>query len=235
MTCHWQTVPKYGHRRCFDSIFPTALATLSMTSQALASGMTFAQHTDREEDMVSGGKHEAYSDVATTADAIRGTFVEHQEELTWLAGFLTGDDVLAEACVADACASAQRLSVDLLPMTPEFATFHSAVQMQRSRVAELCEIYEARECAPRSHERLLPESLEFLVTESDVIRARLDALCRFVLVLCGIEKCSAAQAAQWLGVNECAVEAAYDAALDSLEVFYCESQIGLHPSTATWN
>jgi DNA-directed RNA polymerase specialized sigma24 family protein len=62
-----------------------------------------------------------------------------------------------------------------------------------------------------------------VVRESDVIRLRLDSLCRFVLVLCGFEQRSTGEAALLLGISKHAVEAAYGSALESLEVIYCQA------------
>ena len=42
-----------------------------------------------------------------TADEVRAAFTEHREELAWLAGFLTGDEMAATACVIDASTFAE--------------------------------------------------------------------------------------------------------------------------------
>jgi len=188
--------------------------------------------------MITGGKREVLSDIATTPEAIRGTFAEHQEELRWLAGFLTGDDEVAQACVVDACAFAQRSwegGADWFAVSPAFATVYSAMQIQRSRIAELSPVYEGRIGGRRTDEQLPPDLLELIVTESDVIRSRLDTICRFVLVICGIEECPSTEAARWLGISWPAVEAAYCAALESLEGFDCEGQIESDAAPAAWN
>ncbi len=187
--------------------------------------------------MITAGKREIQSNKDTAVDTIRGTFAEHQEELRWLAGFLTGDDVIAEACVIDACATAQGFAEavgdGLLDLSPTFATICSAIQIHAARIAELSTAYESRAyCTP---EQMPAASLEFIVTESDVICCRLDTLARFALVMCGIEKCASTEAAQWLGISQIAVEAAYCAALESLQVIDCETRAECHAGPAMWN
>jgi DNA-directed RNA polymerase specialized sigma24 family protein len=90
--------------------------------------------------------------------------------------------------------------------------------MQRADVAELAPTYErfARVHAKRS--LLSPEDLQLLVEESDVLPARLDVLCRFVLVMHGIAKESCEEVAAQLGVSQSAVERAYCAAFDTLHL-----------------
>ncbi len=183
--------------------------------------------------MISTSKFDGYSDIATTTDTVCGTFVEQREELTWIAAFLTANDEVASACVADACATAQNISEDWLPASPAFATVNSAIQIQQSRITQLARLYDRDE--HRGYEQTLPESLEFIVMESDAICARLDTFCRFVLVLCGIEKCLPSEAAQWLGVSRHAVEAAYCRALDALEVIGCETVVEADAGLAVWN
>lgn len=188
--------------------------------------------------MISGGKSEVFSHIATADEAIRGTFAEHQEELRWLAAFLIGNEEVAEACVVDACEFSQRLFAlmpDRLPVSAVFAAIDSALEIQRARIAELSHVYERRMCLHAAHEQLPRESLEFIVVESDVIGSRLDTLCRFVLIIFGIEKFTADETARWLGINVLAVESAYCAALESLEVIDCEAQVECSTGPGTWN
>ena len=63
----------------------------------------------------------------------------------------------------------------------------------------------------------------FMISESLDVRHQLDVLCRFVLILCGVEKSSSGEAALLLGISKNAVEAAYCAALESLEVIRCQA------------
>ena len=186
--------------------------------------------------MITGGKHELQP--AITPEAICGAFSEHQEELRWLAAFLTGDDGMGEACVFDACACMQKScdgGADRLTASPAFATVNSAIQVQQSGIAELAPVYANRVCSGRTDEKLAAESLEFIVLESDVIRSRLDTICRFVLVICGIENRAPTEAASWLSISRSAVEAAYCAAIDSLEVIDCQRQIESDPGSTAWN
>jgi DNA-directed RNA polymerase specialized sigma24 family protein len=65
--------------------------------------------------------------------------------------------------------------------------------------------------------------IEFVASESGAIRNRLDVLSRFVLILCGVEQRPSCEAARLLGISKHAVDVAYCAALDSLEVIWCEA------------
>ena len=76
---------------------------------------------------------------------------------------------------------------------------------------------------------------EILVGESSVVIARLDVLCRSVLVICGLEKRSACEAAALLGIDPAAVEGAYCAALRSLEVVSCQQFQRQNDSAAVHN
>ena len=179
-----------------------------------------------------------YSDLAISPEVIRGRFAEHEQELRWLATFLTGDDELAEACLVDACATTQTssaLSPDWLPVSPAFSIIGSAMEIQRRRIAELAVVYERRFCLHAAHEGLPAECLEFIVIESDIIRARLDTLCRLVLVLCGVEKWSWVDAGRLLGISPFAVESAYCSAVESLEVIDCEAHIESADGKTAWN
>jgi hypothetical protein len=120
-------------------------------------------------------------------------------------------------------------------MSPSFATIHSAMQIHRLRIAELCPVYEDCLCLERRDEQLPPDSLVLIVAESDVLRRRLDTICRFVLVICGIEKYSSTEAARWLGISQPAVEAAYCAALQAVDVIECEARIESEAGSAAWN
>jgi len=63
----------------------------------------------------------------------------------------------------------------------------------------------------------------FIISESLDVRHQLDVLCRFVLILCGVEQRSSGEAAVLLGISKQVVAAAYCAALESLEVIRCQS------------
>ena len=76
---------------------------------------------------------------------------------------------------------------------------------------------------------------DVLLEESSVVCARLDILCRFALVICGLEKRSANEAALLLGVDPASVEGAYCAAIKSLEVIGCEQFQQQNEFAAVWN
>lgn len=158
-----------------------------------------------------------------TADEIRTVFTEHREELAWLAEFLTADEMVAAACLIDACKLAHsegEVVQEWLSTSARDATIRSALNVQRLRIAQLSSGYDRRANTHLQHTALSLDidMLEFLVRESDQLRLRLDSICRFVLVLCGIENRCSQQVAGLLGISEHAVKAAYLAALQSLDV-----------------
>jgi DNA-directed RNA polymerase specialized sigma24 family protein len=155
-----------------------------------------------------------------TAGDMRNVFGEYHIALHWFAFFLIGDEKLAEACIVDACSIAQT-------QTPFFhewlvhwaarATVQCAFQSQRARIAELAPEYEKSEPAQVKRPPLATECFRLLVTNSEDIHARLDILCRFVLVLRGIAKDSYDEVAAELGISRSAVERAYWVAFDTLD------------------
>ena len=154
-----------------------------------------------------------------------GVFFEYQEELEWLANLLTGDKQIAEACVIDAWALAQADGAALQEWPVNWArmtTIRSAVEVQQTRFAQLSPAYAQRPCIHGGHCALAQESIEFLIAESGSLIATLDVLCRFALVLCGLEKSSTREAALLLGVEQASVEGAYCAALRYLKLIGCE-------------
>ncbi len=152
-------------------------------------------------------------------------FSQHREELEWLANFLTGDEKIAAACLVDACALAESENSDFdewLPKCACLATIRSAVQIQQRRIVQLSFAYKQRPCIHGGHTALSSDWSEILVEESSVVIARLDVLCRSALVICGLDKRSAYEAAVLLGIDPAGVEGAYCAAIKSLEVISCE-------------
>ena len=152
-------------------------------------------------------------------------FSQHREELEWLANFLMGDETIAAACLVDACAlagSENPGSQEWLLKCACLATIRSAVQIQQRRIVQLSFAYKQRPCIHGGHTALSSDWREILVEESSVVIARLDVLCRCVLVICGLEKRSACEAAALLGIDPAGVEGAYCAATKSLEVISCE-------------
>jgi len=174
----------------------------------------------------------------SSGEAIPTPFAEHHQELTWLAEFLTGDSVMASACLIDANTLTGgdhgRYQEWLWPWPLE-ATIRSALDVQRVRVAQLSLLYDRCDCVYGEQAGLPPEMLEFLVRESDLIGVRLDTICRFVLVLCGIASRSSREVALLLGISEHAVETAYSAALQSLDVIRSQALIESYGYAAACN
>jgi len=165
-------------------------------------------------------------------------FSQHREELEWLANFLTGDEKIAEACVVDACAQAELENPGLQEWPSTWAsmsTIRSAAQIQQQRIAQLSSAYMQSGCIHGEHTVLSSDWCEVLLEESSVVCARLDIFCRFALVICGLEKRSANEAALLLGVDPANVEGAYCAAIKSLEVISCEQFQRQNDSAALYN
>ena len=159
-------------------------------------------------------------------------------ELEWLANFLTGDEKIAEACVVDACAKAESENPSLQEWSSTWAsmsTIRSAAQIQQQRIAQLSSAYVQSGCIHGGHMTLSSDWCDVLLEESSVVCARLDILCRFALVICGLEKRSANEAALLLGVDPASVEGAYCAAIKSLEVISCEQFQRQNEFAAVWN
>ncbi|MBZ5647702.1 MAG: hypothetical protein LAN37_10815 [Acidobacteriia bacterium] len=167
----------------------------------------------------------ASSEIASAAE-IRAAFAEHKQELTWLAEFLSDDELMASACVTDARDLMENnndeICQECLQMWTREATIRSVLDFKRMRIAELSSMYEHDDLVGQEHPPMSLQTMEFVVRESDNVRSRLDCLCRFVLVLCGFAQHSANQAALLLGISTHAVEAAYSSALESLEIIYCQ-------------
>ena len=159
------------------------------------------------------------------AEEIRTAFIEDNQALTWLAEFLIGDELIASACVIDACSLTEReygMGQESFWTWPRNATIHSALDIQRSRIAQLSPAYDHGGCIHEHHFPLSQDMIACVASESDAIRHKLDVLCRFVLILCGIEQRPVGEAALLLGISKHAVDVAYCAALDSLEVIQCQ-------------
>ena len=163
-------------------------------------------------------------------------FGQNREELEWLANFLTGDEKIAEACVVDACAQAELENPGLQEWPCKWAsmsTIRSAAQIQQQRIAQLSSAYSR--CIHGGHTFLSSDWCDVLLEESSAVCARLDIFCRFALVICGLEKRSANEAALLLGVDPASVEGAYCAAIKSLEVISCEQFQRQNGFAAVWN
>ncbi len=158
-------------------------------------------------------------------DAIRRIFREYGTELEEFAFFLTGNDLVANACVVEACRVAES-ETDGCHETRsmEWArhrTLRATLEMQQPRIQALASLYELRFCGHR-HTSLTPELLEFVVEETPLELLKLDTLSRCVLVLCGVEKQRFDEVAALLKVSRLAVRAAYCNALEWVEILHCE-------------
>jgi hypothetical protein len=160
------------------------------------------------------------------AEQVRTAFIENNQALTWLAEFLTGDETIASACVIDACNLTEReygIGQEWFWTWPRNATIHSALDIERSRIAQLSPAYDGGFCIHEHHAPVSQDMIGFVASESDAIRRKLDVLCRFVLILCGVEQRPPCEAALLLGISKHAVDVAYCAALDWLEVIQCQA------------
>ena len=155
-----------------------------------------------------------------TADDIRKIFADYHDVLHWLARFLVGEE-LAPRCVIDACNIAERQGPvfhEWLVHWAAHATLRCALQIQRGEIAEVAPGYEGFERVHAKRVLLSPEELQVLVDEADGVAARLDILCRFVLIMHGIAKEPCEDVAGHLGVTPAAVERAYCVAFDTLHL-----------------
>jgi len=146
----------------------------------------------------------------------RKIFTNYREELQWLATFLMADEKLAGVCVIDVCAIADSHSKGFdkwLFSWARLATIREAIQAEHPAIIEVASTNARRRCSHRGHPPLSLDSFEGLVEQSKGFAARLDVLSRFALVILGVEKQSADDAAAMLGVTPECVEGAYCAAL----------------------
>ena len=154
-----------------------------------------------------------------TADDIRRVFGDYHNALHWLAVFLIGDEKLADSCIVDACNIAQTrgpIYHEWLVHWAARATVRCAFQSQHAQIAQLAAEYEKNESVYEMHSPLSAECFRLLIQNSELIHARLDVLCRFVLVLRGIGKDSCDAVAAQLGISPISAERAYNVAFDTL-------------------
>ena len=155
-----------------------------------------------------------------TVEDVRKIFADYHDALYWLATFLIGEK-LAPACVIDAGTIAELqepLFHEWLAHWAARATLRSALQKQWESVAELGPTYDRFERVHAKRSLLSPHELQLFVAASDDLAARLDVLCRFVLVMHGVAKESFEAVAAQLGVSPTAVERAYCVAFDTLHL-----------------
>ncbi len=161
-----------------------------------------------------------------TPEQLHNVFIDHRQDLYWLALFLTGDEITAEACIVDACALAttgNKVFAEWLEHWARRSTVRSAIDTQKGRIAQLAASYERRPCSHRDHQPLAPESIT-LLRDSGLAPLRMDALCRFAIVLRGIEGYSAHESALLLNISRAVFDAAYCAAMDTLTIFLGAAQ-----------
>jgi len=164
-------------------------------------------------------------------------FSHYRTELQWLAAFVTANETVAEACVIDACglAESQQEPGNLLVQWQRRATVRAAIEIQRVRIAQLSSTYNRQLCRHHSHAPLSQEAVDLVIDEGSRVMNALDALCRCVLVICGIEKRSIAEAASLLRVSNKIARAAYCSALEYLDVIRCERFREEHECAAVSN
>jgi hypothetical protein len=142
--------------------------------------------------------------------------IENNQALKWLAEFLTGDEMIASACVIDACNLTERayeIGQERFWTCPCNANIHSALDIERSRIAQLFPVYDSGFCI-HEHAPASQDMIGFAASDSDAIRHNLDVLCRFVLILCGVEQRPPCEAALLLRISKHAVDVACCATLD---------------------
>ena len=154
-------------------------------------------------------------------DDIRQVFGDYHNVLRWLAVFLVGDNKLADACIVDACTVAPTQTPDFHEWLVHWAaqaTVGCALRAQHACIVNLAPEYEKSEPVHEEHPPLSAEYLLLLIKKSDAIHARLDVLCRFVLIMRGIAKYSCIEVATQLRISPGAVERAYCVAFDTLDL-----------------
>lgn len=160
-----------------------------------------------------------------SVEAVKSTFSRYRNELEWIAYFITGDELMATACVADACAltlSTNTVFEDWLLHWARHATTRAAVQMLGIRIKELARTHEGKSCSHKAHPPLDAEDLELVMSETEYLISKLDVASRCALVLCGIERRRTREVALLVGVPDLTVISAYCSALQALEVLRCE-------------
>ncbi len=154
-----------------------------------------------------------------TTDDIRDAFGDYHNLLRWLAVFLTGDESLAQGCVVDACTIAETQTQDFHEWLVHWAaraTVRCTLHREHTTIAELVPTCETGEPLHAKHPPLSVREFLWLINNAAEIHARLNVLCRFVLVLRGIARDSYDEVATQLGISRSAVEQAYCVAFDTL-------------------
>lgn len=151
----------------------------------------------------------------------RSTFRDYHDALNWLASLVVDDEKLGPACIVDACRVADRQSQtfnEWLIHWAGIATVRCAIEKQHGRIAELTRSYDKRnEQADLERPPLSENQWRVMIENSSLIRARIDLLSRFVLVVRGIGGNSYRETAAELGTTTDAAKHAYAVAFDALE------------------
>ncbi len=156
-----------------------------------------------------------------TIDDIRKTFGEYHNLLHWLSAFLVQQEKVSDDYIVDACNIADTQGPEFhewLIHWAAHATINSIYDKQQERIAKLAPKYETGEAPPGRYSPLSPEYVSVLIRNSEPIRARLDLLCRFVLVLHGMGQISYGEIATQFRISDLAVERAYAAAFETVEL-----------------
>lgn len=158
---------------------------------------------------------------AATEDDIRQLFGEYHNLLRWLGAFLIREEEFTDDYVIDACTIADKQGPEFHEWLVHWAaraTVTGLFEKQQGEISKLASKYEQGDPAQVKHAPLSPGQASSLVKNSKVLCARLDLLCRFVLVLHGLGKLSYDDVSMQLRVGRSAVGNAYALAVHTLEL-----------------
>ncbi len=161
-----------------------------------------------------------------TASDLRRVFIQHRNQLHWLALFLAGEEGLADACLSHAwllAVTRRQVCLDEIEHWARRGVILTAAKIQQNRITQLAAAYRPHPCRHQDHPSLTGPELTLLKAMSHDIVFRIDVLCRFALVMRGIENYSADESALLLEVGRETVDAAYCAALESFRLLDAEA------------
>ena len=171
---------------------------------------------------------------AVTEDDLRQLFGEYHNLLRWLGAFLICEEEFTDDYVIDACTIADTQGPEFHEWLVHWAaraTVNGLFEKQQGEIAKLASKHEQGDFAHVKHAPLSPAQTASLVKNSKVICARLDLLCRFVLVLHGLGKLSYDDVAMQLRIGVSAVENAYGLSVDTFELASNGVLCGTDPSS----
>lgn len=164
-------------------------------------------------------------------DMIARAFEDCREQIFWIALLLTGSAELANTCVLEARTLANRennLRPEHLERCARFATIRSAAGIVQPQLKLAKTGYEQWSCPHTYHPALSREVIDLIQFPDAMARLlQLDAVCRFALVLRGIEGYTTRQSAFLLNMSSAVIEAAFCTAMAEVEAIACEALIGL--------